>query len=145
MQSCLPTNRLAQNGARHIVLTSRSGASTLARHGDYIAERILVYLQNRHDVTVETLAVDATSPADMAALVSGLKRPLGGCMLLTALLSDSTFASHTEESFERAFPPKLTAFAVLESVVDIPSLDFFIAFSSVTGLFGNPGQTNYTS
>ncbi|KAI0739465.1 ketoacyl-synt-domain-containing protein [Daedaleopsis nitida] len=134
-----------QNGARHLVLTSRSGAASLDRRGDWIARRILAYLQNRNGLTIVAAAIDATSMSDMSALVRDLDRPLAGCMLLTTTLSDSAFASHTAESFERAFPAKIDGFMVLEQTVNIGALDFLVTFSSVAGLFGNPGQTNYAA
>ncbi len=52
-------------------------------------------------------------------------------MLLTTTYSDGTLASHTDESFERAFPAKIDAFRVFEQVVNVNALDFLITFSSV--------------
>ncbi len=118
---------------------------SLERRGDYLALRTLTYLQSRKSLVVDAVAVDATSEKDMAALVQDLGRPLGGALLLTTTYSDGTLASHTEESFERAFPAKIDAFRVLEQVVDVNALDFLITFSSVVGVFGNPGQTNYAA
>ena len=136
---------MPQNGARYFVLTSRSGTETLTRRGDFIAERILCYLQGLHDVTVCIKAADAASTEDMSIVAKNIDRPLGGCMLMTGLFSDGMFASHTKESFERPFASKTGAFIALESVVNLASLDFLVAFSSASGLFGNPGQTNYAA
>lgn len=66
-------------------------------------------------------------------------------MLLSVLLNDRLFVSHTQESFERVFPPKVQAFEVLERVLDLNGLDFLVTFSSVSGMFGNAGQTNYAT
>ncbi len=117
----------------------------LERRRDYIAQWILAHLQARGDLIIDVTEADATSLKDMDALVQGLRRPLGGCMLLTMILSDSTFVSHTEESFERAFPAKIQGFQVLEQVIDLQKLDFLVTFSSVAALFGSPGQTNYAA
>lgn len=78
-------------------------------------------------------------------MLNNLSAPLGGCMLLSVLLNDRLFVSHTQESFERVFPPKVRAFEVLEHVFDINALDFLVTFSSVSGMFGNAGQTNYAT
>ena len=66
-------------------------------------------------------------------------------MLLAVLLSDDMLGSHSKESFERPFSAKTGAFSALESAVDLATLDFVIAFSSVSGVFGNAGQTNYAA
>ena len=118
---------------------------SVERRGDPPSQRILKYLQAREDLTLETKVVDAASQSDMADLVRGIKRPLGGCVLLAGLLSDGMFATQSKEGFERVFPPKLGAFRALESAVDLASIDFVVAFSSVSGMFGNPGQTNYAA
>ena len=96
-------------------------------------------------MTLQTAAVDATSYEDTLTLVQGIKKPLGGCILLTVSLVDAMLTSQTQENFERCFPPKTLAFQVLERAVDVTSLDFFITFSSVAGMFGNPGQTSYAA
>ncbi|KAI0737725.1 KR domain-containing protein [Daedaleopsis nitida] len=122
-----------EKGARDIVLTSRSGVESLQRRGgDFIALRILHYLEQRADLSIKTAAVDAASADGMAALVR-------------AVLSDGMFQSHTAETFERAFTPKVQAFHALQRAVDLESLDFFVTFSSVSGLFGNAGQTSYSA
>ena len=136
---------MPQKGARYFVLTSRSGADTLKRRGDFIAERILCYLQSLPDVTLYVKAVDAASTEAMSTLAKSIDRPLGGCMLLAMLLSDGMLASQTKESFERPFSAKTGAFCALESAVDLAALDFVVAFSSVSGVFGNAGQTNYAA
>ena len=115
------------------------------RRGDYIAQRILRFLQSCKDLTLEAVAVDATSEKDMTAMVNGLKYPIGGCMHLITIYSDGTFASHTQESYDVTFDSKVKSFQVLEKVVDINKLDWLVTFSSVAGLFGNPGQTNYAA
>ena len=134
-----------QQGARNIVLTSRTGADSLKRRGDFIAERILSYLQNQRGATVRLVATDAASQDSMTGLVHSINAPLGGCVLLSALLEDAMFASHSPDSFERVFPPKVDAFRALERAIDLSSLDFVVTFSSVSGMFGNPGQTNYAA
>jgi KR domain len=108
-----------------------------------MAQRLLEFLDSREDLLIQTEAVDAASLDAMAALVDGIPKSIGGCMLLSVVLHDRSFASMTAEAFEKPFPSKITAFEVVKKVIDIPSLDFFISFSSISGLFGNAGQTNY--
>jgi hypothetical protein len=66
-------------------------------------------------------------------------------MLLTAVLEDKMFASLTQDSFERVFDAKTGAFEALTHALDIASLDFLITFTSISGMFGSAGQTNYAA
>ncbi|KAI0358347.1 ketoacyl-synt-domain-containing protein, partial [Trametes cingulata] len=134
-----------EHGARELVLTSRSGPQSLCDRGDFISQRILQYLQARGDLVLHSVAVDATSEHDMKALSCAVNKKFAGCFLLSAVLLDSLFTAHTQETFERAFPSKVQAFRVLEKTIDLHSLDFIVTFSSVSGMFGNPGQTSYAA
>lgn len=105
------------------------------------------YLESLPDLQLLVEAVDATSPIAMRALLASLERPLGGCMILSAAMVDRTFAMQTHESFEASVEAKIGVFHVLEDVLNgkegIEKLEFVVATSSVCGLFGNAGQTNY--
>lgn len=124
-------------------MTSRSGRDSVAQKGSILSKRILANLEALSDLTLRLVAVDALSTQDMSSLIGGLGLPLGGCMLLALVLADRSFASQTRETFDTPFIPKTGAFQVLENVVSLETLDFLITFSSVSGMFGNAGQTNY--
>ena len=132
-----------QHGARYIVLTSRSGKDSVMKKGSILSKRLLGYLEKLPDLTLRLVAADALSPQAMSYLVETIELPLGGCMLLSAVFMDRSFTRHTRETFEAPFMPKVGAFRVLEEVISVDALDFLVTFSSVAGLFGNPGQTNY--
>ncbi|KAF7328513.1 hypothetical protein MVEN_02538600 [Mycena venus] len=132
-----------QNGARHIILTSRSGEGSLARDKNTAALRLLTYLRTRPDLSLRLEACDAASSSATAALVQDIYPPLAGCMLLAVIFSDHAFVSHTSDTFYVPFAGKTGAVKALDDAVTISSLDFLVALSSVTGLFGSPGQTNY--
>jgi hypothetical protein len=68
-------------------------------------------------------------------------------MLLAFVLEDQLFTSTTPSraSFERVFASKVGAFDVLRECIDISTLEFVICFTSVSGLFGSAGQTNYAA
>ncbi|EJF59192.1 ketoacyl-synt-domain-containing protein [Dichomitus squalens LYAD-421 SS1] len=134
-----------EHGAGHLILTSRTGPSSLDKRGDLASQRILAYLLNQSDLSLRTAAVDAASDSEMVALARGISPPLAGCMFLSALLNDRTFAAHTQETFDSVFPPKTDAFQALEKAVGYESLDFVIAVVSISGMFGNPGQTSYAA
>ncbi len=118
---------------------------SLEKTGDWVAQRVLCYLNGRTDLTLQTFAIDATSESDMGTLIDGLSRPLAGCMLLAAVLNDRSFAAQTRETFETPLPAKVKAFGAIEHAFDLDTLDFLVTFSSVSGTFGNAGQTNYAT
>lgn len=65
-------------------------------------------------------------------------------MLMTAVSADSSFSFQTSDGFRKVWESKVGAFTTIAATIDIHSLDFFIAFSSMVGLLGNVGQTNYS-
>ncbi|PCH38979.1 KR-domain-containing protein [Wolfiporia cocos MD-104 SS10] len=133
-----------QKGARYIVLTSRSGRNSLRRANDTLAIRILGYLESRNDLTLQLEQSDATLSESLAQLLMKIKQPVVGCMLLSAVLSDRSFWKQDAANFDIVYRPKIQAFEVLESSMDINCLDFLIIFSSIS-TFGNAGQTNYSA
>ncbi|KAJ7799753.1 hypothetical protein B0H14DRAFT_3491310 [Mycena olivaceomarginata] len=133
-----------QNGARHIVLTSRSGRGTLKKMAGSLPERVFNYVAQLPDLRLAVEAVDATDAPSMTKLIRALKKPLGGVILLAALWDDRLFLDQDEESFAKCFTSKAGSFRALETAVDIGNLDFVVSMSSGT-TFGNQGQTNYTS
>ncbi|KAJ7325468.1 hypothetical protein DFH08DRAFT_787573 [Mycena albidolilacea] len=134
-----------QNGAREIILTSRSGEASLARAKNVPAIRLLTYLRGIPGLNIRLVECDAASPVATSELIGTFPFPLAGCILLSASFSDGVFATHTESTFFTPFPPKEGAFRALEKSVTIQTLDFVVALSSVTGLFGSPGQSNYSA
>lgn len=102
------------------------------------------YLERLPDLSLSLEAVDASDHKATAELVNSLKKPIGGCFLMSLVLSDKSFANQTEDDFEKVFEAKTAAFQNLAHSVDISSFDFFVAFSSVAALLGSAGQSNYT-
>jgi hypothetical protein len=113
------------------------------KRGDFAAQQTLLYLESLSDLNLTLVAADAADESGMGSAIKALQGPIGGCMMLSMLLSDRLFARHSEASYRSSFPAKLGALEVIEKVVAVPQLEFLIAFSSVTALLGNAGQTNY--
>ncbi|PPQ73012.1 hypothetical protein CVT24_001401 [Panaeolus cyanescens] len=133
-----------QHGARRIVLTSRSGQKSLQKNPNVIISRMLNYLAESPELDLSFHAVDATAPDSMADLVKELGRDtIGGCIILTAVLSDRVFNHLSEEEFTTVFHAKLGALETVKKVVDVEKMEFVCSFTSVSGLFGFGGQTNY--
>lgn len=107
--------------------------------------RMLDYLKRRQGLHLQIKAVDGTSEEHMKHLVDSLCPPLGGCVVLTAVLSDGIFQHLDKDQFRTVFASKIGTLVVLRKILDISSLDLFVAFSSVSGLFGIGGQSNYSA
>ncbi|KAF5371761.1 hypothetical protein D9758_003565 [Tetrapyrgos nigripes] len=135
------------NGARNIVVTSRSGRESLVRTKNYPALRVMRYLEGLEDLTLSVESSDVTSIDALRALLAKQTCHIGGCMLLAAVLEDQPFTATTPspDSFDRVFASKVGAFDVLRKVINISTLDFVICFTSISGLFGSAGQTNYAA
>lgn len=86
---------------------------------------------------------DGTDSEATALLVKSLSVPIAGCFQMTLVLSDALFLKQTQASFSAVHDSKIKIFDVFAGAVDINSLDFYIAFSSLTGLLGHAGQSNY--
>ncbi len=66
---------------------------------------------------------------------------------MSMVLSDRSFNSMTIEDWNAAVDPKVKGTWNLhhESVSAAADLDFFVLFSSISGIIGQPGQGNYAS
>ncbi|KAJ7622564.1 hypothetical protein DFH06DRAFT_1482051 [Mycena polygramma] len=134
-----------QHGARHIVLTSRRGVSSLDPQKDSDTLCKLSYLRSRVDLDLQLERCDATDPNATSALLSGLRVPIAGCFQMTLVLADALFVNQVELQIRAVHDSKVQAFKVFAQIVDIKSLDFYVAFSSLSGLMGFSGQSNYAS
>jgi acyl carrier protein len=71
--------------------------------------------------------------------------PVVGVMHAAAVLDDALLVNLDAERFKRVLGPKINGADNLDHLVRGQSLDYFIMFSSVTTLIGNPGQANYVA
>ncbi|KAJ7248052.1 hypothetical protein C8J57DRAFT_1475664 [Mycena rebaudengoi] len=134
-----------EHGARYIVLTSRRGLNSLHPATDSWSLAKIRYLQTQSDLDLRLLACDAAKEKQMAEALSTLAAPIAGCFLMTLALSDAIFANQTESAFARVRESKLGVLHTFSTLVNIDSIDFLVGFSSVNGLIGLAGQSNYAS
>ncbi|KAJ7708733.1 hypothetical protein B0H17DRAFT_1030700 [Mycena rosella] len=134
-----------QHGARHIILTSRRGIASLDPERDAEALSKIAYLERCGDLVLRLEQCDATDSQATSRLIKSLPKPLAGCFQMTLVLSDALFLNQTPASFAAVHDGKIKVFEVFAAEVDITSLDFYVAFSSLSGLTGSPGQSNYAS
>jgi len=128
-------------GARNLVLTSRSGA------GNPDAEEFVADLQAR-GANVQVVAADISAPNDVDRLfneIKGTKNPLRGVFHLAMVIDDTPLASLTPERMLAVFAPKAQGAWLLHEATRDMKLDCFVMFSSVSSIFGNPAQGNYSA
>jgi len=132
---------LADCGAKHLVLTSRSGAATLE------AEAFLVKMKAR-GVDVQVVRADAGSADDVKKLLAGIAaagHPLKGVFHLAMVIDDAPIAALTRERMHNVIAPKARGAWLLHEGTLKMELDCFVMFSSVSSIFGNSAQANYAS
>ncbi|KAJ7046113.1 polyketide synthase [Mycena alexandri] len=133
-----------RKGARHIVLTSRTGVNRLAGPQTRALRGALDYLKSLPGLDLRLEACDASSIDSLTALIGSLDHSIAGCMLTALVLSNGLFLKHDAETFSIPFKPKTDAYFALEKTLPIDKLDFLVAISSIAE-FGVAGQTNYAS
>ncbi|KAJ7672416.1 hypothetical protein DFH06DRAFT_1363281 [Mycena polygramma] len=136
---------LYEHGARRLILTSRRGFASLDPLKDALTLAKVAYLQQQDDLVLRLEQCDATDTDAMQGFVRGVQEPIAGCFQMTLVLSDALFLKQTEQSMRAVYDSKIKVFEVFAAQVDIESLDFFVAFSSISGLVGVIGQSLYAS
>ncbi|KAF9807197.1 hypothetical protein IEO21_08334 [Rhodonia placenta] len=132
-----------ERGARHMIVTSRRGRAGLQNNTNPTVQRLFEYMETLADLDLRLEAVDAISVADMSRLMKSEALEIGGCIILTAVLADRTFQHMTEADFSTVFAAKVGVLKTIQHVIDVDHADFVVAFTSMSGLFGFGGQTNY--
>ncbi len=132
---------LAQLGAGDIVLTSR-------RAPDADAHRLIEEITERHKCRIHIFGADVGDEAEVAKLLERIRAelpPLAGVAHLAGVLDDALLSQQTLERFRTTLAPKAFGACHLDRLTKGDDLDFFIVSSSVSSLFGSPGQSNYAT
>ncbi|MEI6778929.1 MAG: SDR family NAD(P)-dependent oxidoreductase, partial [Chloroflexales bacterium] len=130
---------LIQAGARHLVLTGRSGAQ--GKEAD-------VRRLEQAGALVHVYALDVADPAAVTALVETIRTtlpPLRGIIHAAGVLDDATLVHQSSARLQRVMAPKVAGTWNLHCATAGLSLDFFVCFSSLAALVGSPGQSNYAA
>jgi NADP-dependent 3-hydroxy acid dehydrogenase YdfG/acyl carrier protein len=130
---------VAAYGMRHLLLVSRRGPD--APGVDEVVSGLLA--DGAH--TVRVVAADVADRDQLAAVLSDVERPLTAVLHLAGVLDDRLVGGQDAARFARVLAPKaLGAWHLHELTRDRP-LAAFVLFSSVAGLLGSPGQSNYAA
>ncbi|MGD9621705.1 MAG: type I polyketide synthase [Mycolicibacterium sp.] len=132
---------LAQRGAGDIVLTSR-------RSPDPDTQRDIAEIAERYKCRIHTITADVGDESEVAALLNRIRAelpPLAGVAHLAGVLDDALLSQQTLDRFRTTLAPKSFGACHLDRLTRKDNLDFFIVSSSVSSLFGSPGQANYAT
>jgi acyl transferase domain-containing protein/acyl carrier protein len=132
---------LADEGAKHLVLVSRSGA----REPEALAA--LASLRNR-GVTAKAVALDVSDAAAVCALVAEIESsaaPLAGVFHAAMVLEDKPLVDVDRDALLRVLDPKARGAWNLHEATHKLALDHFVLYSSIAALVGNPTQGSYAA
>ena len=134
-------NWLVECGAKHLVLTGRSGAAAPE------AEAFVKKLQSS-GVEVQVVRADLGSPSDVKRLLQKISSdcpPLKGVFHLAMVIDDAPISLLNRERMRQVLGPKATGAWLLHEGTLGMALDCFVMFSSISSIFGNPAQANYVA
>jgi NAD(P)-dependent dehydrogenase (short-subunit alcohol dehydrogenase family)/acyl carrier protein len=130
---------LDEQGARHVVLTSRQGAA--APDQEAAVRRL-----GESGCDVRVIAADISRREEVERLLAAIRAdlpPLAGVFHAAGTLDDGLLRLQTWERFDRVLRPKVAGAWHLHELAG--DLELFVLFSSGVGLVGAHGQGNYAA
>lgn len=128
---------LIARGCRHLVLMARARTHPIPVHQ--------IQAWSAAGLDVRVIQADVSRPEQ---LKQGLRKcrkmpPIKGVFHCAGLLDDGILLQQNSRRFIHVFAPKVMGAWHLQQ--HLKTLDFFVLFSSVSGLLGTPGQGNYAA
>ncbi len=135
------THLVAAYGMRHLVLASRRGPD--APGADELTTELLAAGAD----SVRVLAADVADRAQVAALLSevDVRHPLTAVLHLAGVVDDRLVTGQDPQRFARVLAPKVAGAWHLHELTRDDPLAAFVLFSSVSGVLGSAGQSNYAA
>ena len=132
---------MVEHGARNLIYLSRSA-------GTKPEDKVLIHELQSMGCNVQLIKGSVTNPIDVAsAIKSAATATLKGVIQMSMVLRDQLWANMSWDDWHAATAPKIEGTwnlhnATVEAGL---TLDFFVCFSSITGVIGNKGQANYAA
>ncbi len=131
---------LANQGATHLILVGRSGASEEAR-------KVIEQLEQKK-IVVSVIQADISNYENATHLFTEVKKnmpPLRGIVHTAGVVSDAALLKESGDHFNQVLLPKVQGSWHLHMLTQDLSLDFFVCFSSIASLFGSTAKANYAA
>ncbi|KAG5918681.1 hypothetical protein E4U53_004073, partial [Claviceps sorghi] len=131
---------MVEHGAGEIIFMSRRAGLT-SKDDAFVQE-----LQSMGCV-VRLHSGDVTRLEDVQGAISAASNPLRGIVQMSMVVANENFTKMSHEQWTASTAPKVRGTWNLHnaSVAAGAHLDFFLMFSSVSGIVGQAGQANYAS
>jgi malonyl CoA-acyl carrier protein transacylase/NAD(P)-dependent dehydrogenase (short-subunit alcohol dehydrogenase family) len=138
-------DELAAPGVRFVLIgrTARASDPAVDAERRRTVERLLAA-----GAEVEPLVVDVGDDAAFSAAIDGIYQRHGRIDAVlhgAGAINDKRFELKTLEDFDRAFRAKVGGALTLSRHLRAEGLQWVVLFGSVSGRFGNPGQTDYAA
>jgi natural product biosynthesis luciferase-like monooxygenase protein len=107
-----------------------------------------IKLLEKNEARIEYRVLDVTDADAVIELIDDLVRchgTLDGVVHSAGVISDNFIINKTAKEFREVLGPKVLGTMNLDLATQSLPLDFFIMFSSVSGLLGNVGQCDYAT
>ncbi|KAL8717110.1 MAG: hypothetical protein Q9225_005621 [Loekoesia sp. 1 TL-2023] len=130
---------MVTRGVKYLLVPSRSGTASAA------ASEVMRELSVQN-IVVSTPKCDVSSKDSLSHMLEESATtlpPIRGCIVATMVLKDCTFENMTLTQWDQTSRSKVESSWNLYTL--LPDLGFFILLSSVSGVVGNPGQSNYAA
>ncbi|MFB7810069.1 SDR family NAD(P)-dependent oxidoreductase, partial [Streptomyces virginiae] len=136
----LARHLVTHHGARHLLLTSRSGP-------DAPGARELADELTAAGAHITITACDTAVRQSLQNLLDAVpaQHPLTAVVHAAGTLDDATLDNLTPHHVTQVLRPKADAAWNLHRLTSHLPLTHFVLFSSIAGLIGNPGQANYAA
>src|SRR5690606_27285422 len=122
----------------YLILTGRSALNSEQREHIATLERL--------GATVAYYAVDVTDPVLTDELIQAVQNSYGklnGVLHSAGVNHDNFILKKPAEEFLKVLAPKIDGTLNIDHATRNLDLDFFVLFSSITAIMGNPGQADY--
>ena len=131
---------MVEHGAGELLYLSRSAGKS-SRDDDFVNEL------KSMGCKVKLVSGDVSKLDDVTKAVQAATNPLKGVVQMSMVLQDQNFSKMTFDEWQAATQPKVQGTWNLHEATTAAgnNLDFFVLFSSLSGIIGQPGQANYAS
>lgn len=114
-----------------------------------LKEKVLTLLEiEKMGAQVDCFSADITNEADLSKILEELRTKFGrinGIIHSAGIAGNGFIFNKEEEDFRNVLAPKVKGTWLLDWLTASDEMDFFILCSSITSVFGVPGQSDYTA